>query len=259
MATKSYLNRSYGAFELKQSYQRNLGLSLAIAGLIHVILVFSLFIIFTKPESEKKLEVVTIVVDLLPPPSILEENIKSEIKEGTDGNFQAIAKGGDQKDLPQSGYHGKIDNAIFSDVINLDGGDENDIGYTKIISSTKYLSTKTKLTETEIELQKILPESELTNRLPVCCHVAYPVYPETAAVEDIEGAVWVEAFVDTNGIVVEAVVHTTSGYVKFDSLAVEAARKCEYKPAIFNKRRTPVRIIYAYGFKPKRGLALKKN
>lgn len=76
-----------------------------------------------------------------------------------------------------------------------------------------------------------------------------PVYPETARANAIEGVVWIRALVDENGKVIEAKVAKNSGKnCGFEEAALEAAKKCEYAPAISSGKPVAVWITYKVKF-----------
>ena len=68
---------------------------------------------------------------------------------------------------------------------------------------------------------------------PEMTHKEIPEYPSSAARLGVGGTVWIKALVDTQGSVVDVVVHKTSGADTLDRAALRAARKCRFEPAQF--------------------------
>ena len=75
-----------------------------------------------------------------------------------------------------------------------------------------------------------------------------PVYPQSAKKMNATGPVEVEVTISQEGLVVEA--KAISGHVALRSAAVEAARKCVFKPAILNGAPASVKGVLTFVFTP---------
>ena len=84
---------------------------------------------------------------------------------------------------------------------------------------------------------------------PVMVSVANPVYPDSAKANKVEGTVWIKALIDENGKVIEARIQKCSpkGY-GFEEAALEAAKKCEYTPAVQKGKPVSVWVTYEVKF-----------
>jgi TonB family protein len=92
----------------------------------------------------------------------------------------------------------------------------------------------------------------LLDEPPVLLKQVLPEYPSLAKETRIDGTVWVRALVDTTGKVVQAeIVKGSDIDVGFEEAALEAARKCEYKPALKDGKPIPVWTAYPVRFSPK--------
>ena len=75
-----------------------------------------------------------------------------------------------------------------------------------------------------------------------------PTYPRLAEQAGIDGKVWVKVLVLKDGSVRNAVVYRTSGNTSLDEAAVEAAKKCRFKPAIQNGRPVATWVAFPFEF-----------
>ena len=231
--------REYGAFELKRSYQKNLGFGVIGAGLIHIILILSLPLIssiLTEPETEKIIRIRTIaqLISPPPPPSISEHIIDMErVAEGT---FQPVPDAQERKNPVQKGYYGEIYGVVYDVSAQGSAAGSDSLGYVEIGIPSKHLLAKIELVETD--------------RFPECIKSVLPHYPDSARKNGIEGEIWLQVLVDENGKVREVNVFKKSRTeVGFEEAAVETAWKWEYRPAICNNRPVAVWIVYVLKFK----------
>src|SRR4030065_2556029 len=64
---------AYGAFELKRTYQKNFSLALALAAVIHIVIIGSIFLYgYIKGQENKDVLHIKSLADLGPPPTITE-------------------------------------------------------------------------------------------------------------------------------------------------------------------------------------------
>ena len=83
---------------------------------------------------------------------------------------------------------------------------------------------------------------------PEMVYEAVPAYPRMAEQTGASGKVWVKALVDEQGSVAQAMVGKTSGHAMLDKAALEAARKCRFKPGIQDGRPVKVWVTFPYSF-----------
>lgn len=87
------------------------------------------------------------------------------------------------------------------------------------------------------------------DELPVLLKQVLPEYPHLAKQTKTEGTVWVAVLIDTTGKVMQAKIVKDSGVnVGFEEAALEAARQCEYKPALKDNKLIPVWSTYPVRF-----------
>jgi protein TonB len=75
------------------------------------------------------------------------------------------------------------------------------------------------------------------DRPPQRLRLVEPVYPPDAFAKKIEGVVWLEILIGTDGLVVRATV--TRSVPQLDAAAIAAARQWQFKPATKNGRPVP--------------------
>jgi len=83
---------------------------------------------------------------------------------------------------------------------------------------------------------------------PVLVRYDAPEYPEAAKEAGLEGAVTVELVVGEDGRVVEVSVVDSSDPA-FEESALEAASRCEFRPAKLRGNPTRVRVLIPYQFR----------
>lgn len=241
--TTQELAMPYGAFELKRSYQRNLGWGLVIAALIHITIIGGVLLytfLTTRPVEAVKVVRIKSIADLGTPPSISQTQAPQVAV--AQPSVAAAPKVGIPKAVPDEeappevtiatqAELGKISDMKASDVFGSGGGDSIAI---------------------EIPEEDYLPSADEfvpTDELPVQINPVKPIYPELARRAQMEGVVWIKALVDKHGKVRNAIVVKPSGVnAGFEEAAIEAAYKINYKPAISNRQPIAVWVIYKVEF-----------
>lgn len=85
------------------------------------------------------------------------------------------------------------------------------------------------------------------DRMPEMIHFATPEYPRLARKAGIEGKVAVRVLLDEEGEPLKAIIENSSGSnAGFDETALEAAMKCRFTPALQNGN--PVKIWISFSF-----------
>lgn len=94
-----------------------------------------------------------------------------------------------------------------------------------------------------------LGEYVYTEELPEAINCPEPVYPEIAREAQVEGRVLVHILVGKDGRVLNAVVNPERSIPMLDNAALDAARKCVFKPALANNKPVPVWVAKPYHFR----------
>lgn len=235
----------YGAFELKRTYQRNLGLGVLWAAGLHIALIGGfLFYKWMQERSSAGLDAPSVVIrsmsDIAPPPSMTaavpQVNVaEPNIVPPTIGIPTPVP---DEEVVEEVRFATKEELAQMSAPI-VSAGDGDGDGNVVV----------------DIPLEDYFPSADefvAVQEMPTIIKEEKPVYPEVALLTNREATVWVKALVDKEGKVREARVAKSSGMnVGFDEAALEAAYKNFYKPAIQNGRPVAIWVTYPVEFKLK--------
>lgn len=229
----------YGAFELKAKYQRNfLYGTLLTAGAVALILLTFWVMALMEEEVivEGPVHIIRTVAELGPPPTIAKKPPQVKVNQPN----VAAPKVGIPKPV--------ADDEVLDDDVTLatreelaeivapdisassEGGDDIVVD----IDDEEYLPGLEEFVPVEVPAERIYFEK--------------PVYPRLAEQAGIEGTVWIKVLVISDGSVREAVVYKSSGTESLDEAAVEAAKKCRFKPAIQNGRPVAMWVAFPYNF-----------
>ena len=135
-------------------------------------------------------------------------------------------------------YKGKFAKCIINYQILFENDDNGIINKIDCDDKNKFT--------TEFEQLK-LPSDSLES-FPEIIYEKVVKYPKLAKQANIEGSVWVKAFVDWKGIVRKAVIGKSSGTSSLDNAAVQAAYYNEFKPGYQNGRPISVMVTYKVVF-----------
>jgi protein TonB len=233
----------YGALELKQSYQRNMAISIAIAGL-GVLLLMSSFVIYNFIVSHQSMATAPVIriktiSELGAPPSI--SKTKTPAMAVASPNV-APPKVGIPKAVPDEKAPQEQEFATQKDLSALQNLSASDLlgsgsgGELKIdIPSDEYLPSPDEFIPRDNE-PKFVKKVE-------------PKYPQLARMSGVTGTVFVQVLVDKNGKVRDVRIYKDSGTnAGLEEAAIEAAKTSEFTPAISNNQPIAVWIIYPYNF-----------
>ncbi|UCC44561.1 MAG: energy transducer TonB [Candidatus Zixiibacteriota bacterium] len=235
---------SYGAWELKATYQRNMLLGI-IGSLALFMAVPAIFLLTqssevpTTGESKDPLPADSVVVRpfddnwvIIPGRPVAEGNI-SDRQAGRFVNLQPMADEDyvadeDPVDLVPGSYadgpfptSGETGGRVFRGDY---GSGETDGSYP---------------TDTEFVV---------CERYPEMVYKAVPEYPRVLEELGLEGVVWVRVLVDIDGSVKEARVARSSESAAFDEAALSAAYRNRFTPAIQSGRPVPIWVAYKVEF-----------
>jgi protein TonB len=234
----------YGAFELKRAYQKNLGLAIFIAVLVHFILIGS-FLFFSQIKAQKPGPKIVIIIDdpikFGPPPSLTKTQaqqvvVKPQVKSTLPSTGIPEAVRDDQvKEEINYATQDELQRALQNPILIPEGTDEDESLIVQF--REEYLPPP----------DKFIP----TDELPASIKLVKPSYPDLAKRAGVEGLVWVEALVDKHGKVRDVKCIKGPGSVNQDifcEAATKAAMQNEYKPAISNKEPVAVWVQYKVEF-----------
>jgi len=230
----------YGAFELKKLYPRNYAIGVAVATLLHLLLVASYYIYqeITREDFDNVPTVGRVLKysELGPPPSITNEappqiSVAGPVAPPSVGvpvpvpDEQAPPEAtiASQKEMSQ-----QVAPALSNDIGS---------GQAQITQDIKIESDKEPGMEDFIPVEKF-PEMVVS---------AKPEYPEIAKRAGITGKVFVKVLVDKEGKPRRAVVIKTDSDL-FNDAAIAAAMKSAFTPALQNNHPIAVWIVLPYKF-----------
>jgi protein TonB len=233
----------YGAFELKRVYQRNLGLAVIIAGLIHIILIGS-FLIFTQIKAQKPVATRVIkiksVAELGAPPS-LSQSMAQQVAVAAPAAAAAPSVG-----IPEAVPDDQVKETVTL-ATQAELGLQNPTVATEGTGEGESLAIEISPDEYLPTADEFVPYEEA----PAPIKWVKPSFPDLARKASVEGVVWVQALVDKHGKVREAKCIKGPGTVNQDifcEAATKAAMQNEYKPAISNKEPVAVWVQYKVEF-----------
>lgn len=234
---------SYGAIELKRCYQKHLGLAVIIAGALHLIVIGG-FLIISKigqkpPEAVGVVRIKTIT-ELAAPPSVSQTQAPQVavaapgIAPPSIGIPEAVPdeQAPEEMTIATQEQLSQIADLSAQSIIGGEGGGDS--------------------IAIEIPPEELLPtQDEFVpyDEPPAPLNEVKYEYPPLAQQAGIEGTVWVKALVDKSGKVRDAIIFKKSGSsAGFEEVAIEAAYKIKYKPAISNNQPVAVWVVYPVRF-----------
>jgi protein TonB len=233
---------SYGAFELKRSYQKNLGLGVILAGLLHVVVIGGFLLyshVSTKPPEARGVVRIKTLAELGAPPSLSQTQAPQ------------IAVAAPSVAPPSVGIPEAVPDAEAPSEVTIATQDQlgkmADLSATSIVGGESGDSIAVEIPQEEY----LPPPEEFTpyDEPPVPIKEVKPEYPPLAKQAGIEGTVWVKALVDKNGKVRKVLIYKPSGAsAGFEESAMAAVSKNEYKPAISNNQPVPVWVVFPVHF-----------
>ena len=233
------MSKYYGAFELKQSYQKNLILGLASALAINLCCV-SLIALYPKVFPQAKTEKITriwTISQLITPPPPPEFSGEGLSEKSSAGTLRPVPKVSRDRCLPlRAQYRGETYGFVYDmSATGIEVSNENSI----------------------VEIgtpQQLKLELIPADRLPECIHSVMPRYPDLARQNGVEGEVWLQVLVDQKGKVKDVNIFRKSRIeIGFEEAVTQVAWQWEYRPALCNSQPVAVWIVYTFKFKLKPG------
>jgi len=210
---------AYGAFELKKSYQKNLGKGLLVAALFHLALIggFLLYGVLTREDLTTNVRVIKSLAELGPPPSLTQLEKPQVVVALPQVAPPSV---GTPKPVPDE------------EIVEVE------------FATQKQLEQTAPTAETGDKVAINIPEDELLPQHgdfvpvevePQVVTKTKPAYPELARKASIEGVVYLDILVDKEGKVRDIQVLKGSGTnVGFEESAVQAVKQWTFSPAIQN-------------------------
>jgi len=232
----------YGAFELKQYYQKSMTLGIVIAAAFHLAIIGGVLFYQYLRDRASDVDAVAVVriktlSDIAPPPSMTQAKPQIEVQ---------------QPDIapPTIGIPTPVpDEEVVEDVRFATRQELAELSAPVVAAGSGGGDSVV----IDIPVEDYFPASDefvAVEEMPVEIFHETPDYPEMANLTEKSGTVWVQALVDKEGNVRDARVLRPSGAnVGFEEAAVEAAYKNKYKPAIQNGRPVAVWVSYKVDFK----------
>jgi len=209
----------YGAWELKRSYQRNLGEGFLLATFLHLLIIGGL----TWPGAlnrntlSQSSRVIRSLVELGPPPTITE--IKKQI---------AIAL---PEIAPTLGLPTPVADFIMPTVSFPTQEELTQSVPSPVTGTSESLVISIQPDEMLPKIGEFVPYE----KPPGVVTKTPPIYPDLARIAGVEGDVYLDILVDKEGRVRDVQVIRASGTnVGFEEAAVEAVKKWTFFPAIQN-------------------------
>lgn len=230
----------YGAFELKRWYQWNMLVStLATAAGVGIIWVgLWSYQKLTAIDLENIPErVIKTIVDLGPPPSIVQKppQIEITVPKLAQPNVGIPKPVADDELMEEEVVLATKEELAQINVSDLDFGSDGDV----VVDITDFMPVEGKFYSYEIRAEFV--------------HKEKPEYPPLARTAQMEGKVVVTVLVDKTGEVIKVKIAEGSGAsAGFDEAAVEAAWKCKFSPAIQNGLPTLMWVTFPFDFKLRR-------
>lgn len=211
---------AYGAFELKKSYQKNLGKGLLIAALLHLAVIggFFLYNILSKEEVIATTRVIKSLAELGPPPSLTQQEKPQVVVAMPQVAPPSV---GTPKPVPDE------------EVVEVEFATQKQLEETvpAPVSEGDQVAINIPVEELFPERGEFVPvevEPQVINKVP-------PVYPELARKAQVEGIVFLDILVDKEGKVRDVqILKPSRTNVGFEEAAVEAVKKWTFSPAIQN-------------------------
>lgn len=228
----------YGAFELKKLYPRNYAIGVAVATLLHLLLVASYYIYqeITREDLDNAPMVGRVLKysDLGPPPSIANEappqiSVAGPVAPPTVGVPVPVP---DEQAPPEATI--ATQQEMSQQVAPALG---NDIGGQAQITQDIKIESEDPGMDAFVAVEKY-PEMVVSVK---------PEYPEIAKRAGITGRVFVKVLVDKEGRPKRAVVIKTDSDL-FNDAAIAAAMKSAFTPALQNNHPIAVWIVLPYKF-----------
>jgi len=229
-----------GIYDLKRSYRKNMAIGFGLSGMLYLaaMIILSQFIIQAKdsvnPGNGAAIGDTFIVVI---PPVISEQKHIGRVRT-REGRSKLV----DIIPIPVPDNNISVEAEILNQDQLVEIAPETPIGE---------LGTGIGI-DAQAAYENLIPSPDTIifyDEPPVVVSQMLPIYPALAQRSGIEGYVWIKAFIDREGSVLEVFVMKSSpSDIGFEVAALDAARQSVWKPAISNGLPVGVWITYKVEF-----------
>ena len=235
---------TYGAFELKATYQRNLALA-NVTVILTISLILLGFWLNNRGHGDEVVlvapRVIKTVAELGPPPTVVKKPPQIKVNSPT-------------VNRPRVGIPKPVaDEEILDDDVVLATRDEMaEISAPAIIEADGGEGLVVDIADDDFDLMPEMDQFVPVEIMPEMIHHVQPEYPRMAEQVGLEGRVWIKALVYKDGSVKDAVVYKSSGTPALDEAALAVASLNKFKPAIQNGKPVSIWVTYQVDFVLKR-------
>jgi protein TonB len=226
----------YGAYELKQNYQKYWAIGFGIAVGIHMLLFLTYFLVQLMQAEEPPTVTVRILKysDLGPPPSIVNNNTPPPVM------TQA------QVQKPTVGAPVPVPDAEVTTEQTMATQQQMSEQTAPVAEGTNAPVE----VQQDIKIEDDAPPADFVpvEKEPVPVKSVKPKYPEMAQKANLEGKVWVKIWVDKEGRPKQVIIMKSDAEI-FNEAAVEAAKQFIFTPAYMNNGPVAVWVSVPFIFK----------
>lgn len=231
----------YGAFELKKIYARNYTIGVALAIFFHLLLIGSYYLSeYLSREDEDGIPEVRLKInysDLGPPPSI--ENVAPQIQVA--GPVAAPTVG---VPVPVPDEEAPPEQVIAT---QTEMAQQQAPTLAEDLSGGAQITQDIKIEEPVRDEDPDMDKFQAVEVQPTMVRQVQPEYPEIAKRAGITGKVFVKVLVDKTGKPKKAVIVKTDSEL-FNQVAIDAAMRSAFSPALQNQHPIAVWIVLPYRF-----------
>ncbi|MDP3583361.1 MAG: energy transducer TonB [Ignavibacteria bacterium] len=231
----------YGAFELKKIYARNYTIGVALAIFLHLLLIGTYYLSeYLSQEDEGGIPEVRLKInysDLGPPPSI--ENVAPQIQVA--GPVAAPTVG---VPVPVPDEEAPPEQVIAT---QTEMAQQQAPALADDLSGGAQITQDIKIEEAPKDEDPDMNAFTAVEKLPEMVRSVSPEYPEIAKRAGITGKVFVKVLVDKTGRPKKVVVIKSDSEL-FNQVAMDAAMKSAFSPALQNQHPIAVWIVLPYRF-----------
>lgn len=235
---------AYGRTEVSAVLQRNLLVGLAVATLVHAVVIGGYYLAVFLQEDDEAVPTVSVRIvkysDLGPPPSIAPAPPPPSV------NVTASARPsvGMPVPVPDAEVAGEATIATQTEMSNTPSPVTEDLsGGEGAVQVTQDIQIQDDADPTMDEFIPVEKAPQIINRV-------IPVYPDMAVRAGLEGTVWVKILVEKDGKPKKAVIIKSTAEI-FDQAALDAAMKFVFTPAYMNNGPVKVWVSFPFRFKLK--------
>jgi len=232
----------YGAYELKKFYTRNYAIGVAVAVILHLLLIssFYLYQVMTREDVDNVPTVRIMKYSELGPPPSIDQEVAPQIAVASQTVAPTVGV-----PVPVPHDEAPPDQTIQTQeqMAQQQAPSLSDVGTGQAQITQDIKIEQNKENSDEPDMNAFTP----VEKLPEMVVQAKPDYPEIAKRAGITGKVYIKVLVDKEGRPKKAVVIKTDSEL-FNQPAIDAAMKSAFTPALQNNHPIAVWIVLPYRF-----------